>query len=281
MIAYEYAQRKFAHLEGLEKEEAIQDFIRCYSMPSHFNSTTTKSIARDLAKELGVHFVEYPIQKAFDSEVEAAENLLLGEKVSPMTRQNIQARIRGLRMWSLSNSLRGLWIQTSNMSEKAVGYTTIGGDMMGSYSLIANLPKTVVIELLRYICEKNNSRALSELLSTQASAELAEDQEDEKDLMPFPVLDALFYLFAGEALMPDEIYQVVRSMWTDEELVQMRSDYTDGMLGSWTERFIRLFTNSIFKWVQSPQAVHLGSLDLDRERALQLPVIQSKEWLEL
>ena len=51
-----------------------------------------------------------------------------------MTRQNIQARIRGLRMWSLSNSLRGLWIQTSNMSEKAVGYTTIGGDMMGSYS---------------------------------------------------------------------------------------------------------------------------------------------------
>ena len=79
MIAYEYAQRKFAHLEGLEKEEAIQDFIRCYSMPSHFNSTTTKSIARDLAKELGVHFVEYPIQKAFDSEVEA-ENCCLEKK---------------------------------------------------------------------------------------------------------------------------------------------------------------------------------------------------------
>ena len=46
------------------------------------------------------------------------------------------------------------------------------------------------------------------------------------------------------------------------------------------EKFIRLFRVSIFKWVQAPQSVHLGSLDLDRERALQIPVITSGEWLE-
>ena len=47
-------------------------------------------------------------------------------------------------MWSWSNSASGLFLQTSNMSEKAVGYATIGGDTEGALSVIANLPKTVV-----------------------------------------------------------------------------------------------------------------------------------------
>jgi NAD+ synthase (glutamine-hydrolysing) len=51
------------------------------------------------------------------------------------------------------------------------------------------------------------------------------------------------------------------------------------MLKEWVKRFCRLFVGSIFKWVQAPQMVHLGALD--RERALQTPVVQSKEWLEI
>ncbi len=39
------------------------------------------------------------------------------------------------------------------MSEKAVGYTTIGGDMEGALSVIANVPKTVVNYLLDYLLE--------------------------------------------------------------------------------------------------------------------------------
>jgi NAD+ synthase (glutamine-hydrolysing) len=49
-------------------------------------------------------------------------------------------------------------------------------------------------------------------------------------------------------------------------------------LAEWATKFARLFTGSIFKWVQAPLAIHLGSLDLDRERALQLPVVQRTEW---
>ena len=47
---------------------------------------------------------------------------------------------------------------------------------------------------------------------------------------------------------------------------------------AWADRFAALFTRSIYKWVQSPLALHVGSLDLDRERALQLPVVQRNEW---
>ena len=59
-----------------------------------------------------------------------------------------QARLRAERMWNWSNSAQGLFLQTSNMSEKFAGYTTVGGDLEGAFSVIANLPKTVVIALL-------------------------------------------------------------------------------------------------------------------------------------
>ncbi len=273
LIAWLYARDR-----GLD----AKDFMHCFSMPTRFNSDATKGIARKLAEELGVTFREVPIEEAFEREVKAAEAMLSpGGALTRLARQNIQARIRGMRMWNWANASRGMWLQTGNMSEKAVGYTTVGGDLMGAYSLLGNLPKTIVIRLLHYLREKHRLEALEELMKTEASAELEENQEDERDLMPFPVLDACFALFAGEKMMPVELYRAIRAMWTDEELQEMRADYRPGMLKEWVKSFCRLFVGSIFKWVQAPQAVHLGALDLDRERALQIPVVQSPEWLEI
>ena len=51
-----------------------------------------------------------------------------------------------------------------------------------------------------------------------------------------------------------------------------------GQLADWAKRFTTLFSQSIYKWVQSPLSLHVGSLDLDRERALQMPVVQKNEW---
>src|SRR6202042_1865603 len=102
-----------------------------------------------------------------------------------------------------------------------------------------------------------------------ASAELAPDQEDERELMPFVVLDACFALFAGEKMAPDEVALALRTMFPE---------HPPEKLNAWAERFARLFTASIYKWVQAPISLHVGNLDLERERALQLPVVQRKEW---
>jgi NAD+ synthase (glutamine-hydrolysing) len=67
----------------------------------------------------------------------------------------------------------------------------------------------------------------------------------------------------------DEIAALLPSLFPDSEPAR---------LSAWAERFVRLFTASVFKWVQAPLALHVGSLDLDRERALQLPVVQRNEW---
>ncbi|MBI2109228.1 MAG: NAD(+) synthase [Parcubacteria group bacterium] len=276
IIAWLFAKRLIG-----EDIDRLYNFINCFSMPTRFNSATTKTIARELAEELGVSFKEIPIEEAFEKEQGIAASMLSsGESLSPLTVQNIQARIRAQRMWNWANASHGLWLQTGNMSEKAVGYTTIGGDLSGGYSLIGNLPKTIIIELLKYLEQEYKLQSLKKLLETKASAELALNQEDEKDLMPFPVLDACFALFAGEKYAPKEIYMILRGMWSDEELKALAPEYTPPMLKDWVKRFIQLFSSSIFKWVQAPQTVHLGGLDLDRERALQLPVVESREWLE-
>ena len=131
-------------------------------------------------------------------------------------------------MLNWSNSSGAMWIQTGNMSEKAVGYTTIGGDMMGAYSLIANIPKTVIIALLRYLFEKYKWQNVERVLASKASAELAENQEDEKDLMPFPVLDACMHLFIEEKKSPVIVYRILKTMWTEDELRDMCPVYKKG-----------------------------------------------------
>jgi NAD+ synthase (glutamine-hydrolysing) len=87
--------------------------------------------------------------------------------------------------------------------------------------------------------------------------------------MPFPVLDACFALYAGDKMDPSEVKVVLASLFPEHDAAT---------LDAWATKFARLFTGSIYKWVQAPLALHIGNLDLDRERALQLPVVQSIEW---
>jgi NAD+ synthase (glutamine-hydrolysing) len=270
IIARRYVERRYAGLTPDDRKAKARELLRAFSMPSRYSSPETRLAARQAAADLDVPFVEHPIDEAFEQELRAAEVLLQpGEKITPMARQNIQARIRAERMWTWSNNAAGLFLQTSNMSEKAVGYTTIGGDMEGALSVVANVPKTVVNYLLDYLHETTKWTGIALTLAKPASAELADDQADEKDLMPFPVLDACFALYAGERMAPNEVREV---------LLEMFPEHAPEHLTAWATRFARLFSQSIYKWVQTPLCLHVGNLDLDRERALQLPVVQKTEW---
>jgi NAD+ synthase (glutamine-hydrolysing) len=88
--------------------------------------------------------------------------------------------------------------------------------------------------------------------------------------MPFPILDACFYLFAGEKLDPEDVRHVLRVMFPD-----VSGEQIDG----YVSKFVRLFMQSIYKWVQAPLSLHIGNLDLERERALQLPVVTRSAWM--
>ncbi|MFZ5471621.1 MAG: NAD(+) synthase [Myxococcota bacterium] len=261
LIAHRYAKKA--------RPENPGSLIYAFYMPSRYSSKQTQEAAETIARELGVVFQVVSIDEAFERELSAARKMLGEQPVSPVTEQNIQARLRAARMWNWANSSGGLFLQTGNMSEKAVGYTTIGGDLMGALAVIANVPKTVVMFLLEYLHEKHGYQGIALATARPAGPELAFDQVGEEELMPFPILDACFHLFAGEKLLPSELVEV---------LVTLFPELPREKLAGYVDKFVRLFMQSIYKWVQSPLSLHIGNLDLDRERALQLPVVTDADW---
>ncbi len=270
ILARRYVDRRFESHGAAARRAKAGEMLRAFFMPTRYSSPETRLAAERAAEELGVPLAIVGIDEVFESELLAVEKMLRpGEKLTQAARQNVQARIRAERMWTWSNSAAGLVLQTSNMSEKAVGYTTIGGDLEGALSVIANVPKTVVSYVLDYLLETTSSEAIRLTLKKPPSAELADDMEDEKDLMPFPVLDACFALYAGEKMEPAEVKLALRALFPERD---------PAVIDAWTVKFARLFTQSIYKWVQAPLSLHIGNLDLERERALQLPVVQRTEW---
>jgi NAD+ synthase (glutamine-hydrolysing) len=269
-IARRWVASRYGSLGAEEEAKKAREILRAFFMPSRYSSTLTRAAAEQAANDLDAPFVVVSIDDAIEPELARVESMLQpSETLGGMARQNVQARIRAQRMWTWANTAGGLFLQTSNMSEKSVGYTTIGGDMEGAISVIANVPKTVVNYVLDYLLEKTQLSGIRMTLLKPASAELADNQEDEKDLMPFPVLDACFALYAGEKMSPAEVAIVLKTMFPE---------YDVATIDAWSSRFVRLFTQSIYKWVQTPLCIHVGNLDLDRERALQLPVVQRTEW---
>jgi NAD+ synthase (glutamine-hydrolysing) len=262
------AWRAVTQIRAGRGEDAAPQLAAFY-LPSRHSGRETRAAAETICRELDVPLTVVDIDEAYDRELAATRAMLGGAEPDDLTRQNVQARIRAARMWNWSNTAGGLFLQAGDMSEKAVGYTTIGGDLEGALSVIANVPKTVVIALLRRLRDRFGFKGIDLCLATLPGPELSDEQTAEAELMPFPVLDACLHLFAGEKLSPDEVAQVLPGCFPAEPPEQLRA---------WAYRFAELFTRSIYKWVQSPLSLHIGTLDLERERALQLPVVQRTEW---
>jgi NAD+ synthase (glutamine-hydrolysing) len=271
LIAHRYLERKYAALSEPERRAKMHETFHAFYMPSRYSSDQTQSAAAKICAELGLRFEIVAIDEAFTREEEVTRTMLGGAEPTPITKQNIQARLRGQRMWNWSNTSNFLFLQTGNMSEKAMGYTTIGGDLEGALAILANVPKTVVIFLLEYLLETRGYEGIRACFEAPAGPELAANQKGEDELMPFRALDATFHLYAAEKMSPDEIVKVLDTMFPEDP---------PGAHTAWVTKFLRLFTQSIYKWVQSPLSLHVGNLDLERERALQLPVVESTEWTQ-
>jgi NAD+ synthase (glutamine-hydrolysing) len=271
LIAHRALELLHPDLAPSALHDKMRGLLKAFYMPSRYSSDATQAAAEQICADLGAEFLVVPIEEAFTRELDATRVMLGAGEVEPteITKQNVQARIRGQRMWNWSNTSGALFLQTGNMSEKALGYTTVGGDLEGAFSVIANLPKTVVIALIERLEKRFGHAGIRATLSTTAGPELASNQSGEAELMPFEVLDACLYLYGAEKLAADEVAQALPSIFPGRDPQQ---------LAAWAQKFARLFSQSIFKWVQSPLAIHVGSLDLDRERALQLPVVQRTEW---
>jgi NAD+ synthetase len=177
--------------------------VRGLTMPSPYSSRGSVDDSFALAKSLGIRCDEVPIHGAFDA-VKAAMAPIFGDRPEDVTEENMQARIRGLLLMSLSNKENHLLLTTGNKSELAVGYCTIYGDMCGGLAVISDLPKIRVYEICRWI---NREREIIpwNTIEKPPSAELRPDQKDQDTLPPYETLDAILELYVEQQLATDEI----------------------------------------------------------------------------
>jgi len=192
------------------------------SMPSQFSSKGSIEDARELARNLGIRWEVIPIQDVFQVYQTAFKEVFKGLS-EDTTEENVQARIRGTILMALSNKFGHMLLTTGNKSELAVGYCTLYGDMAGGLAVIADVPKTVVYELARYINHApsavNRERPVipAASLTKPPSAELRPNQTDQDTLPPYDVLDAILKRYIEESKSAAEIIAETKF---DEKLVR-------------------------------------------------------------
>ncbi len=189
----------------LAREAAGGANVTGISMPSPWSSDGSVKDSRKLASNLGIGFKVIPIGAIHACYLESLAEDFSGLEPDE-TEENIQARIRGNILMAYANKFGGLLLSTGNKSELSVGYCTLYGDMCGGLGVLADVPKTTVYELARYINSKRNIIP-DAIIAKLPSAELRPGQLDQDTLPPYEVMDRILYYYIEEGLMEEELVE--------------------------------------------------------------------------
>ena len=173
------------------------------TMPSEFSSVGSVDDSLKLAENLGIGFQEVPITNSF-STIKGDLHEVFRDYEEDITEENMQARIRGIFLMSISNKKGHLLLTTGNKSELAVGYCTIYGDMCGGLAVISDLPKTLVYELSKWI-NRNDEVIPWSTIEKEPSAELKPNQKDQDTLPDYELLDQILELYVDQSLSVSSI----------------------------------------------------------------------------
>jgi len=188
--------------------------LRVLLMPSQYSSDHSINDARELAENLGCRYDIIPIKGMYDSFMKELDPLFEGKPMN-VAEENIQARVRGLLNMAISNKHGNILLNTSNKSEMAVGYGTLYGDLCGGLSVIADVYKTEVFEMARFM-NKDGEVIPENTITKPPSAELRPDQKDSDSLPDYAILDEILELYIEQRIDPQDII----AMGHDETLVK-------------------------------------------------------------
>ena len=166
-----------------------RDKVLGVAMPSRFSSPGSVADAEALAKNLGIRFAKIPIEDSFEAMLRSIAPVREG-KQGGLTEENLQSRLRGVILMAISNDSGRLLLTTGNKSELAVGYCTLYGDMCGALAVIADVPKTMVYRIARWV-NRNGEIIPRDSIEKAPSAELRPDQKDQDSLPPYEELDRI------------------------------------------------------------------------------------------
>jgi NAD+ synthase (glutamine-hydrolysing) len=197
-----------AVVAALACEALGPEHVLAVTMPSPYSSQSSVDDSMALGRNLGMQVIERPIVEPFH----ALRNELGLPKPNPANRdraleiavENLQSRLRGNILMTISNAENRLLLSTGNKSELALGYCTLYGDTNGGLAVIGDVLKTEVYELARLY---NRDRELipESIIAKRPSAELAPGQFDDQSLPPYDKLDPILKLYFEQKQSPEEI----------------------------------------------------------------------------
>lgn len=225
--------------------------VHVVMMPSKYSSDGSVSDSEKLIDNLNISSNNVTIQPVVDKVIETLSPSF-NNKLNGLTEENLQARVRGVYLMAFANNDNYLLLSTGNKSEMAVGYCTLYGDMNGGLAVLADVYKTDVYKIAKYI---NHGEEIipNEIIVKKPSAELKPDQTDQDFLPPYELLDKILRMY----LEQNKEFNQINAVIGDEVIVK---------------KVLRLVDLNEFKRNQAPPAIKVSRKAFGYGR--RLPIVQ-------
>ncbi|MAU24693.1 MAG: NAD+ synthase [Dehalococcoidia bacterium] len=224
--------------------------VKAVTLPSKYSSSHSISDSEELCENLGLDLEIIPIMESHKSMLNSLENLFIGTKENN-AEENLQARIRGNFIMAISNKFSWLVLSTGNKSEIATGYATLYGDMAGGFSVLKDVPKTMVYDLSNFINTKKEIIPKN-IIKKPPSAELKPDQYDQDTLPDYNTLDMIIELYVEKKESFKKIIsnKEIRKNISEEKILEI----------------LKMIDRNEYKRRQSPPGIKITSLAFGRDR---------------
>lgn len=255
------------------------------SMPSVISSQESHDDAKELAQNLGINFAVAPIKEMVNTINEQLNPLF--EKVftswgdcrynESYVQDNVQARSRATLLWGIANEFCAtIPIATSDKSELYMGYATINGDMSGGFAPIADVPKTKLFALARWL---NKNRAFKNAIPTAVilkppGAELAINPETgetlkaEEALMPYEFMDEVIWRIENK-------HESYHDMIDSTFLYETKNKVSKEQKIQWLNKFYKRMSGALYKWSILPPSVIVEGRSINKSDYRQ-PITSNK-----
>jgi NAD+ synthase (glutamine-hydrolysing) len=267
--------QKLAYMNWDPSRPLAEQFVTCLYQATSNSSSATEASAQELARELGTSYHRWNVQPAIDYYRQLTEEAL-GRELSwerdDLTLQNIQSRARVPALWMMANQRAALLLTTANRSEVALGYATMDGDTSGGLAPVGGLAKHELLEWLRWAeaaLELPALRYVNQLTPTAELRPAQQDQSDEEDLMPYPILTAIENCAIRDYLSPLEAFQ------------RLRGIAPDGQLKNYVHKFYTLWARTQWKRERYAPSFHLDDKNLDPRSWCRFPILNGSFKAEL
>ena len=193
-----------AFVTALACEALGGENVHCLLMPSKFTSEMSNRLAIELCQNFAISYDIIPIMEIFE-QVSLSVTPALKSDRHDATFENLQARIRGMLLMSVSNRNDEMLLATGNKSEALTGYTTLYGDTCGGFNPIKDLYKTEIYQTAKWYNRTHKNKIPESIIARPPSAELRFDQKDSDSLPPYSILDGILRLITEKHMSIKEI----------------------------------------------------------------------------